>query len=186
MQRQITCKCGKWFTVTSRLAGKRAKCPGCGQSIVFPAIDVPSNVDSPQHQQLADDGFWDAVAIPPAAASDPVRGQQVTRRNLELRALQEELGHYKLAGAAMGIYAIDNRILDHAVSDVVSGAVGRRVVFTSEATVDGFQATKAILQRKLALEAVADPQQSLPLWIAKFGSFLLVCLGLLSVRCRQP
>lgn len=38
---RVSCACGKLLTVKEEHAGKRTKCPGCGQFIMIPALGVP-------------------------------------------------------------------------------------------------------------------------------------------------
>ena len=38
--------CGKAFSVLAKYAGKRGKCPGCGQTITIPAIKEPPDESS--------------------------------------------------------------------------------------------------------------------------------------------
>ncbi len=38
--------CGKAFSVSPKYAGKRGKCPGCGQTITIPAIEEPADISS--------------------------------------------------------------------------------------------------------------------------------------------
>ena len=38
---EFSCQCGKQIKVSEKLAGRRAKCPGCGQPITIPEVDAP-------------------------------------------------------------------------------------------------------------------------------------------------
>jgi len=53
----LKCACGKSLRVKDEYAGKRAKCPACGQTILVPPLVVPAmprdaaKNDVPEHQQ---------------------------------------------------------------------------------------------------------------------------------------
>ncbi|KKL93191.1 hypothetical protein LCGC14_1877180, partial [marine sediment metagenome] len=49
---EITCQCGKTYTVGDETAGKTAKCQACGASIAIPA---PGADASPPRADLGDD-----------------------------------------------------------------------------------------------------------------------------------
>jgi predicted RNA-binding Zn-ribbon protein involved in translation (DUF1610 family) len=69
---QVTCSCGKTLTAPDAAAGKRAKCPGCGQVITVPA---PIQEAELLGAAAAQDPY--GVAEPsPAAASASAGGEQ--------------------------------------------------------------------------------------------------------------
>jgi len=45
---RFKCQCGKEFSVADNLAGKKAKCPGCGEMIVIPGSPPGAAVGGPQ------------------------------------------------------------------------------------------------------------------------------------------
>lgn len=50
MPSQVTCKCGKQYKFRDEYAGRRVKCPGCGQVIMIPGrcpADMPPNSQKP-------------------------------------------------------------------------------------------------------------------------------------------
>jgi hypothetical protein len=77
------CACGKSVRVKDDLAGKRVKCPACGQAFVIPASKPVKQVSQPSRKQNvspAEEQFWDeglrlapqkASACPACAASLP-------------------------------------------------------------------------------------------------------------------
>jgi len=149
------------------------------------ALGAGSDVDRSRLLDSAGEGVGDTLANAPAD-SDAAAGKKTTSRKqrlreLDLQALHQELSDSKRAGAAMAVHAIDSQIMDSAVSDVFSDAIGERVSFTSDETIEGFRVTSTILQRKWALETIADPKVNFPDWIVRFGSLFLLSLGLFAV-----
>src|SRR4051812_28009580 len=64
---RVTCPCGKSSKTEDGNAGRRAKCPNCGNTIVFPALPVA--VDKPFD---AGDGLHYEVHHPVPAAPTPL------------------------------------------------------------------------------------------------------------------
>lgn len=40
---EFSCQCGKQIKVSEKFAGRRAKCPGCGEPVVIPSLDAPDD-----------------------------------------------------------------------------------------------------------------------------------------------
>ncbi|MGD0541417.1 MAG: hypothetical protein ABSB33_07860 [Tepidisphaeraceae bacterium] len=66
MSIEVSCECGKRFTVGDQYAGKRGRCKACGRTVT-----VPATAESPAYpHELADDPIPEAkVAVQPEAAN---------------------------------------------------------------------------------------------------------------------
>ncbi len=104
----VTCQCGKTFQAPPKLAGKRVKCPACGQGIQIP---TPNAQPTPQPVALADplgdhplgaplsDPLSDALSDPLANRADPLATQDPSTGF----GGASPLGTEPVAGAAPGL-----------------------------------------------------------------------------------
>ena len=64
---EFSCECGKQIRVADQFAGRRAKCPGCGQPITIPQPDTPAD-------EFDGDLLYEAIG---GTKDDPVPAEQV-------------------------------------------------------------------------------------------------------------
>jgi hypothetical protein len=71
---QLTCSCGKSYTVDDALAGKRVRCRACSASLIVPAEEEPfTDFEVVEDESAAPYGIAAEDGAPEAAASDIVQ-----------------------------------------------------------------------------------------------------------------
>ncbi len=103
---KVTCSCGKTLTAPDAAAGKRAKCPGCGQVITVPAPVQDAELVG---AAAASDPY--GIAEPVPAAASPGGGEQ--------RQPCPECGEMIIVGAAKCRFC--NAIFDPKLKQMVGG-----------------------------------------------------------------
>src|SRR5258708_3635722 len=75
----VACQCGKRFKAGDQFAGKRTRCPGCGQPLTIPAVPAPPAPPRPVPPQAREPvdllslGTEEEVFQPAAAEAPPAK-----------------------------------------------------------------------------------------------------------------
>lgn len=88
---EFSCQCGKRIRVSEKFAGRRAKCPGCGEAISIPSPDAPGDeIDG----NLLYEAIGDALGAP-----DPVQCPNCDRPMAVNAAVCSHCGYNRIARA---------------------------------------------------------------------------------------
>ena len=73
----VSCSCGKTFSVPDHFAGRRGRCKGCGSPVAvpIPAL-IPAAVDD-YDVTVLDDGPDDGQGVPPIVTSEEEEGEAI-------------------------------------------------------------------------------------------------------------
>jgi hypothetical protein len=135
----VTCTCGKPLSAQPHLAGKRVRCPACGQPISIPTPSPTATSAPPANDALWDDLLHEApvahAALPPddnvlAKTNASIAGKMMAEANEKVEEQEKEFSAFVMGEIFGGIALILGGGLWLVVGFLLGGiAIGGVVMF---------------------------------------------------------